>query len=267
MHGYLEFERWYVGGFLAVFGLFIVWKGATLGSCSHFFCLELRDRTLRERFAPVVERRNLLEGDNGWARRITGLSAVLFGVLVLVRTVNPVIGYALLCAVLAIVTSQIYLSMRNRSEHRAASLQPRTATTSVPALWYAGAVLSAILPLATLGYPNLRISAIIVAIACTAIVIVAARTAKMAALLAGDDPEIEVYVDNRLRWTRVTGLLELAYAASYLFVSMSKPELPAGTPSVTALFVASWVLFFGFAIWAIARYFLQRPRANALVRR
>ncbi len=267
MHWYVDFERWYVGGFLTLFGLFVAWKGAELGSCSRLFYRELRDPKLKERFVPVVDRRKELEGDNAWARRITGLSATLFGVLVLLRAINPVIGYALICAVLAIVTSQIYLKMRNRSERRAASLQPRTTTSAVPAVWYVGAVLSAILPVTLVGYPNLRISAAIVAVACAAIVAVAARTAKMAALLAGDDPDVELYVDNRLRWTRVTGQLELAYAASYVFIAMSKPALPAGSPAITTLYTASWVLFFGFAIWALARFFFGRIRVNAAARR
>lgn len=263
MHWYVEFERWYVGAFLTLFGLFILWKGAAFNSCSRFFYLELRDTRLKDRFAPVVERRKELERGNDWAWRVAGLSSMLFGLLVIVRALSPVIGYALLCADLAIVMSQIYLNMRNRSERRAASLQPRTATSAVPVLWYVGALISAALPLAFISYPSLRVPAVIVAAACVTIVLVAARTSQMAALLAGDDPDIELYVDTRLRWSRVSGLLALAYAASYVFIAFSKPELRNGPPWIAGVETASWVLFFGFGLWAIVRYFVERMRVKA----
>lgn len=260
---YLEFERWYVGGFLTLFGLVMAWKGDAFNSCRCFFYFELHDAELKTRFEPVVARRRELEGDNEWAWRVTGASAALFGVLVMLKVLSPVIGYALLCADLAIVTSQIYLSMRNRSERRAASLQPRTPTTAVPALWYAGAGLSALLSLVLVIYPSLRISALIVTAACAAIIVVAMRTAHMAALLAGDDADIELYIDNRLRWSRVSGLLVLAYAASYIFIALSKPVLRSGPSWIGGVEVASWVLFFGFCIWAIARFFTERMRMKA----
>lgn len=263
MHWYTEFERWYIGGFLTVFGLFIMWRGAAFSSCSRFFFFELRDSKLKDRFAPVVERRKELEGDNTFAWRLTGVCAILFGALVLVRIVDPVIGYALLCADLALIMSRIYLGMRNRSEHRAASLQRRTVTSAVPALWYAGAVVSSALPIALIGYPSVRVSAVIVAVACAAIVIVATRTAHMAALLAGEDPDIELYVDSRLRWSRVSGLLTLCFAASYVFIAMSKPELPKTSAWVAGVELVSWILFFGFGVWAVARYFLERMRTKA----
>ncbi len=263
MHWYVEFERWYVGSFLTLFGLFILWRGEAFSSCSRFFYLEMHDALLKDRFAPVVARRKELESGNDWAWRVAGLSAILFGILVIVRALSPVIGYALLCADLAIVMSQIYLSMRNRSERRAASLQPRSATSSVPVLWYVGALLISLLALTLTGYPNLRVPAIIVAAACITIVVVAARTSQMAALLAGDDPDIELYVDTRLRWSRVSGLLALAYASGYVFIAMSKPELRGGPPWVSGVETASWILFFGFGIWAIARYFVERMRVKA----
>ncbi len=262
MHWYVEFERWYIGGFLTLFGLCIVWKGAAFNSCSRFFYLELRDARLKDRFAPVVQRRKDLESGNDWAWRVAGLSAVLFGALVIVQVLSPVIGYALLCADLAVVMSQIYLNMRNCSERRAASLQPRTPTSAVPVLWYVGALFAAALALALIVYPNLRAPAVIVAVACVTIVVVAARTSQMAALLAGDDPDIELYVDTRLRWSRVFGLLALAYASSYVFIAMSKPEVRTG-PWITGVETASSILFFGFGIWAIARYFLERMRVRA----
>jgi hypothetical protein len=260
---HLEFERWYIGAFLTLFGLFIVWKGAAFNSCTRFFYLELRDPRLKDRFAPVVARRRELESGNDWAWRAAGLSATLFGILVLVKALSPVIGYALLCADFAIVMSQIYMNMRNRSERRAASLQPRTSTSAVPVLWYVGALASAALALTLIVYPNLRVPAAIVSAACVAIVVVAARTSKMAALLAGDDPDIELYVDTRLRWSRVSGLLALAYASGYVFIAMSTPELRGGPSWIAGVETASWVLFFGFGIWAVARYFVERMRVKA----
>ena len=260
MHGYTEFERWYIAGFLTLFGIFMVLKGPAMSACSQFFFLELRDPKLKDRFRRVVDRRYELESDVSWAWRITGVSSIVFGALVYFRVLQPVIGYALLCAGLAIVTSQIYLSMRNRSERRAASLQPRTVTSSVPALWFAGAVVSALLPLLLVGNPDLRISSVIVTLACLVVVVVAVRTSNMAALLAGDDPDVEVYVDNRLRWSRVAGLLVLAFAASYVFIAMGTPALRISPPLLVVVQIASSVLFFGFMIWSVVMFFRGRMR-------
>jgi hypothetical protein len=258
-----DFPRWYIGSFLILFGILMIWKGRSFGCCKRFFYLELRDPHLKDRFAPVIERRSELEGDNTTTRRIAGYCAAFFGALVFLKVTSPVVGYALLCADLAVINSQLYLRMRNRSARRAASLQPRSITSAVPAVWFAGGIVASILPLALWNVHSARGSAFVVAVSCAVIVWLAARTSDMAALLAGDDPDIEVYVDNRLRWSRVAGLLVLAYAVSYVFIAMSKVDAASTSALINAAFTASWVLFFGFGIWAAVVFFRGRMRAKA----
>lgn len=256
------FAVWYIGCFLIVFGIAVVWRGQALSNCRRFFYFELRDPLLKERFSTVVQRRNELEGDYTTSWRVTGLVSMVFGALVLARLITPVVGYALFCSDVAIILSQIYSGMRNRSVRRAASLQPRSITTSVPIVWYAGGMISALLPLGLWMYPSARGPAVVVTVACAVILFVALRTSEMAALLAGDDPEIEVYVDNRLRWSRVAGLLALTYAASFVFIAVTGPPLKLSPPFVVGVNIASDVLVLGFFLWALVVYFRGRVRAK-----
>ncbi|HET9030140.1 MAG TPA: hypothetical protein VFN49_08185, partial [Candidatus Aquilonibacter sp.] len=246
-----------------VAGVVIALRGRALSSCRRFFQFELRDPQLKDRFSAVLDRRNEIEGDRTLGWRLTGCFSMLVGALVLVRVLAPVVGYALFCAALAVVMSHLYLSMRNRSVRRAASLTPRTVYSAAPPLCFLGALIAALLPLAISWFDSsARYSGALVACACLAIAVVAARTSQMAALLAGDDPEIEVFVDNRLRWSRVTGLLTLAYGASYVFIAMSSPSLNIDGAILPALNTASSILFVSFVVWALTVYVLGRMRAK-----
>ena len=265
MHWYDVFAIWYIGCFLIGFGVLMVWKGQAISSCRRFFYFELRDPQVKDRFSAVVARRNELEGDNTFTWRLTGYCAIFFGALVLFKAINPVIGYALLCADLAVIMASLYSRMRNRGERRAASLNRRSVTTSVPALWFASAIVSSLLPLALWNTPGVRGWALLVTVACLVIVYLAAQTSTMAALLAGDDPDIEVYVDNRLRWSRVVSMLSLAYAVSYVFIAMSTPRISESPPMLAALQIVSSVLVFAFALWTLIVFFRGRYRMKAML--
>ncbi len=258
-----EFTRWYIGAFSVFFGIRTLWRGADTFRAGCYFKAEKRDRTLGERFAAVVARREELEGDATPAARMLGVAAVAIGVLVLIQTIVPLVAYALLCVVLAVTMSYVYSQMRNRSERRAASLQPRTATTTVPGIWYAGGILAALLPLAFAIVPSLVqtqpvVPAVIIALACTAIVYTAARLSQMAALLAGDDPEIELYVDDRLRRMRVSSLLMLAYAVSFVFIVFELAPEHRLTGASLAVGASSFVLLAAFSAWLAVKFFFGR---------
>jgi hypothetical protein len=86
-HG--ELQRWFIGAFITIFGLWMALQGHKLSTCSRFFYFELKDARLGERFAPVVVRRKELEGGYEWAWRLAGLSSMFFGALVLLRILQP----------------------------------------------------------------------------------------------------------------------------------------------------------------------------------
>jgi hypothetical protein len=258
-----EFMRWYIGIFLPVMGVLFFFTGRDLCQTKFQFWLELRDPKVNERLRAVLTKRDAMENMQTMPWRIIGVLAVFAGIAVLSKWLSPVVGYALFCLGMTAAMSQIYLSLRNRTERRAAVLAPRG--SAVPPILYAGALLASVLPLATLDQPSLRASALIIALACVGIVFVAYRASSMAALLGGDDPEIELFVDNRLRWARVGSLLLLSFAISFLYTSVAE----AATHPVTLLAnVASWIatlLFLAFAGWFVSGFVRGRMRAPVAV--
>lgn len=261
-HFATEFARWYIGLFSMSFGVWVFFYGNYWSAAGRHFCLELRDPALKDRFARVIERREELEGSTQFGWRICGAIAAAVGIAVILNQLAPVFGYALLCVTMSVIVSQTYAMMRNRSERRAASLQPRTPTTAVPAVWYAGAAASGLLPLALVQTPGLTVGAIFVAVAIGSIIFTAAKLSTMAALLAGDDPEIEVYVDDRLRMLRVASLLLLAYGCGFVFIMMSAPVAGRGAAGYATVEIASTILMIAFATWMLATYLRKRMRAT-----
>jgi hypothetical protein len=258
-----EFMRWYIGIFLPVMGIAFFLAGRTLCQTKFQFWLELRDPKVKERLGPVLAKRDAMEDLQTTPWRIIGVFAVLAGIAVLLKWLSPVVGYALFGLGMTAAMSQIYLSLRNRTERRAAVLAPRG--SAVPPALYAAALVASVLPLATIDQPSLRASSVVIALACVGIVFVAYRASSMAALLGGDDPEIELFVDNRLRWSRVASLLLLSFAISFLYTSVAEAAMH---PVTLLANIASWiatVLFLAFACWFVNGFVRGRMRAPVAV--
>jgi hypothetical protein len=256
-----EFMRLYVSGMVSLLGVVFIFRGRALCTAKIQFRLELGAAALKDRFRDTLERRDAMEGLSPLPWRIMGSACIGVGALVFFRMLEPMVGYALLCAGLAATMSQIYLSMRNRTPRRAAVLQPRTPASVVPPFWYVAALFASIIPLQTWGVPQLRTGALIVVIASLFVVFVAYRTSSMAALLAGVDPEIEVFVDNRLRWARVSSLLLLAFAISFAFMGAAEAWIDEPSAAYSIPFVTSGTLMFLYGAWWAIVFFRGRMRA------
>jgi hypothetical protein len=156
----------------------------------------------------------------------------------------------------------VYAGVRNRSQRRAASLAPRRQIAVVPPLAFAGALLAAAIPLLFVTDPNLRVAALLVSLSSLAIVVAAWSVAGMAAVLVGDDPDFEVYVDERLRRLRVGSMLTLAYAVIPVFIAVVTRGA-ADLPIYNYAYVASMVLAVMFLTWYFIDYMQRRtPRPD-----
>lgn len=179
--------------------------------------------------------------------RIVGALAVVISPLVYFQVIQPAMGYAITVVGLGCVLTYSLLHLRNRTARRAASLTPRVAGSSLPWWVYALSIPIALAPLTFLTNPNLEFVAAVVAIVAAAMIALSALVAeKMAALLTGDDPEIELIVEERARRTRTYGLLGLGTGASFVFMSLAVNTEHAKPYQALALMVAS---FSWLAIW------------------
>jgi hypothetical protein len=156
----------------------------------------------------------------------------------------------------------VYARVRNRSQRRAASLAPRRQIAVVPPLAFAGALLTAAVPLVFVADANLRVPALLVCVSSLVIVVSAWSVAGMAAVLVGDDADLEVYADERIRRSRVCSMLALAYAVIPVFIAVVTRD--AASHSVyNYAFVASMILTAMFATWCFIEFMQRRtPRPN-----
>jgi MFS family permease len=257
-----QFSYWYISIFLITLGVAGLIAGRYLGSIKCNFWLELRDPIIGPRLRAVLERRNELEGLGRKPVVIASISYLFFGVLCLLHIVTPAIAYALACADVALMSAWVYARVRNRSQRRAASLAPRRQSSVVPPLAFVGALLAGALPLLFVSDPNLRVAALLVALSSFAIVVSGWSIAGMAAVLVGDDPDLEVYVDERLRRSRVCSLLALAYAVIPVFIAVVTRDAE-NLPVYNYAFVVSMVLCVMYVTWFFIDFMQRRtPRPD-----
>lgn len=257
-----QFSYWYISLFLMFIGAggLIASRFLNLLKCNFYF--ELRDPIVGPRLRAVLERRSEAEGLGRKPTVISSLSYIFFGLLCLLHIVTPAIAYALACANVALTFAWLYARVRNRSHRRAASLAPRRQIAVVPPLAFAGALLAAAVPLLFVGNPDLRVAAILVSLSSLAITISAWSIAGMAAVLVGDDADLEVYVDERMRRLRVGSMLCFAYAVVPVFVAVVTRDA-ADLPLYDYAFYVSMFLSVAFLAWYAIDYTRGRaPRTN-----
>jgi hypothetical protein len=258
-----QFSYWYISLFLMALGAVGVVASRFLSNtkCTVFW-LELRDPIVAARLRAVLDRRDELEGLGRRPVVVASISYFFFGLLCFLHVVTPAIAYALACADVALIFAWMYARVRNRSQRRAASLAPRRQINVVPPLAFAGALLSGAVPLLFVGDPSLRIAALLVSLSSLAIVVSAWSVAGMAAVLVGDDADLEIYVDERIRRSRVCSMLALAYAVIPVFVAVVSRNA-ADLPVYNYAFVVSMVLTVMFTTWCFIDFMQRRtPRPD-----
>ncbi len=234
----LLLDRWYIGIFLVGFGLWLSLGSRRLADLRRCFRPEERSPDLDA----AVARRQAAEAIPLAVWYVPGLFNLVLGIAVLAGALRGTVGYALGTCAFALSLGFAYLRMRNHGARRAAALEPRTWTSVVPAVWYPAAAIMALTPLAFADVPGYLIASVSVCFASVLTVTIAVLSNNMAAIMTGENPEIELRVEHRLRCTRVKTLLVAAMGISLVFVAMNSPYVPP-----TALHEA--VFWFVLAAW------------------
>jgi hypothetical protein len=107
-------------------------------------------------------------------------------------------------------------------------------------------------PLAFVDVSDFAVAAILVTLAALATFGFAIASNSMASIMSGRNPEIELYVDNRIRRCRVLGSFAIGMSVPLVFVAMAW----SATPSTILHTVASSLVFVawcGFVIPLLVR--------------
>ncbi len=250
MHAHFAnlFAQWYISAFMIGFGILTLVRTDKMVDTKCFFKRDLRDAEVGLRIQAILEKRRRIEAFPRAGYWIIGGVAIVLGIATAFHLILPVISYANLCLIIAITLGIAFLRMRNTNVRRAASLVPRSALSAVHGLWYGCAAIASLLPLVFIGLPGLRVAAILVSLSSITIVVISIRIAGMASILPGDDAELEVLVDERLRSGRVATMLIYAYTVPFVFFGMGTA---AAVQSFYQSFAYAWsgAFFLAYGCW------------------
>lgn len=242
------FVYWYVSvGLIALGALFIV-RRASIMRFGCYFRSEMNDPSMNERLAVIFSRRRDLEGASGQPFLVCGALFVLFGAATLARLCSPELADALGWASCAIVFAVAFGSIRNRGERRAAPLRPRRVERVIPAAALAGGVISALLPLSIANEPGMLLPSLIATAAGLIVCASAWSIADMAAVIVGDDSDLEIVVDERIRRARANVTLVLGYAVAPTFLGFAG-SVAGDNPAYVPAVILSMLLLLPYADW------------------
>lgn len=191
--------------------------------------------------------------DKAWALACFVVALVLLGLALLVffRTISPVVGYGILCVALAGRALFGQLQDERVRRHRVASLTPRPAVETIPAVWVAtaGASVLMLAPYVILG--EQRAAALMVGVCALVIAGVAWRMASAPVQLKGEDIQSERMGDRASRF-RSAGLhAVVAIGTIFVFISFVSGNSPVVLPFQHTLREVVSVTWAGLAAWVI----------------
>jgi hypothetical protein len=195
-----------------LFGAWILRSRRCFSSVGALIRRPCGDSPYAQRLRDAVDRREALEAlpSEAMATWIGGASLAA-ALLAALTPIPATLLYAVVCVVLAGTLAAAYLRLRRAGGRRVASLRARRPEGAVPAWLSALVAVAAVSPLA----------AILVTAAGLLIVVLGNRVVHLPALLTGQDPAVEEYVDDRLRAVRSVNLFATATAPPYVFEAMT----------------------------------------------
>jgi hypothetical protein len=212
--------HWYMVVFFVLFGAWILKSRRCFSTIGPLVGKPSGDSPYADRLCEAIARREELEALPGPAIGTwIGVSSLAAGLLAALTPIPVTLLYAVVCVVLAGTLAAAYLRLRRAGERRIASLRARSRETAVPAWLSALIAVAAVSPLA---YADVApVAAFLVAAAALLIVVLGDRVVHLPALLTGEDPAIEEYVDDRLRAVRSVNLFATATAPPYVFEAIT----------------------------------------------
>jgi len=212
--------HWYMVLFFVLFGVWILKSRRCFSSIGPLIRKPSDDSPYARRLRDAITKREDLEGlpGAGMARWIGGASLAA-ALLAALTPIPDTLLYAIVCVVLAGTLAAAYLRLRRAGGRRIASLRARTRQAAVPAWLSALVAVAAVSPLAYIDLAPLAAS--LVAAAGLLIAALGDRVVHLPALLTGEDPAVEEYVDDRLRAVRSVNLFATATAPPYVFEAIT----------------------------------------------
>jgi hypothetical protein len=257
--------HWYMAAFFALFG------AALLAWGRHFACIgplirrPCGDSPDAQRLCAAIERREALEALPGAAMgRWSGGASLAAALLAACTPVPPTLLYAIVCVVLALTFASAYLRLRRAGARRVASLRARSRAKTVPAWLTALVAVAAVSPLTFLG--DAPLAAALVTAAGLLIAFLGDRVVHLPALLGGNDPAVDEYVDDRLRAVRSTNLFATATAPAFVFATITATLLRVqdGSDPLSSLHLgAMGVSFLAWIVASAWQYVQMRRGPNA----
>lgn len=248
--------HWYMVGFFVLFGILMLAirrRFASAGSMVRVSC----DEPYAPRLRAAVARRERLEALPSSvlaiAIAIASLGAAAIGLFV---TGADTLLYAFVSLVLTFSLAAAYVKLRRSGGRRMASLRARRREAIVPPWLSAGVAVAAVSPLAFVDVAP--VAAVLVTLAAVAIGVLGDAAARLPAILPGDDPAVDEYVDDRLRSVRAVNLTATACAPVYVFdaVTWVFATARAGFGAAGALHLAAMlfalVVLLAAVAWQIA---------------
>jgi hypothetical protein len=210
--------------------------GASLGNYCGLF--EASGETGEARLERALERRQATERLPALriARVVGTVAAACAGVSIFAPLPVIALSYALICVVWAVPLGFAVLRVRRGNGPRAAQLRARAPGAGMPPSALALSSAAVVMPLVFIDtYPA---QALLVTAAGLFIGLIACGVATMPALLTGQDNEIEVAIDDRLRALRTAQLFAFAVVPGFVFISLSVPVTPLRAAACAVAFAA-----------------------------
>ena len=248
-------------GFFVLFGTYFATQAAYFsqvrGICAR---MVVPDCATAQRLKDAQVRRKAAEGISEHLGWLVTIVAFLCAGLTWFTNVVPQLWYALLCLTISGTFGVVVLRLRSALTKRAAQLAPRR--LGAPPWLFIAALISAISLLAFAQDRTLTVAAVLVIMSCIFTTAIAWRVASMPALLTGEDPDVEAFIDDRLRRTRTLMILIYAVVPQFVFASFSRY-------TIDALRFDAWLvtLFAWLAVSAVFLLTLRRsPSVQDLIR-
>jgi hypothetical protein len=227
--------------------------------------MQLRDDDERARVAAAIRRREQWEP---FDRRVT----YAFGCYLIAAGVLGVIGIATYPLLLALVTGgiasvyayQLLRTMRVPIGVRMATLQRRSLFAFLPR-WLLALIAIGWIALPFIGVASHELLAstiaLVASLAGTALCVVVSNAP---AIVGGDDPIADAYVDDGVRKSRILGLLSSVVVGAFLLATVA--PVPPHDLVMLLFKVISNLAYVVVSITMIMRYYVPRPATGTLER-
>lgn len=190
----------------------------------------------------------------------------VIALLVMMRVLEPVVGYSLTCFSLVAVFFVDLLRDEHMRRRRVAMLKPRSAAEFVPAVWIAVTLLSTLVLLPYIA-GGINVTAALISATCAiAMAAIAWRVASAPMQLSGNDPRVEHLRERACRARQVGLTCVVAIGSLALFVSFSIVRPPAfgGLGRITGIeMLVVWAALWIWQVWYVRRISNQTGMASA----